>query len=505
MTPRKGRALAAYAIVASLALAGCSGDDKVRTGSMGSGSPEDGPTSTETVEPPLTGEVPAPDAPLWDGSTAIARSKPRVDSLYPDVGQPLIDALHYSLGLSWSPETHLYQANEVLRFRATGNAPSFNLDLAENLAVSSVSVDGVTYEYSTAPGDQLTIKAPVSKNQVYVVQLAFSGTPEQTSVPVQRPDFNSTGFTITDTDEVWTMQEPWGAFTWYAANDHPSDKALYDFTLAVPSPMMGVANGDLTSEVDEDGVTTTTWQLDEPAATYLTTLAFGEFTQTDLVGPRDIPIRLFTPAGEPVPGDLERAPEALAWLENKIGPYPFDTAGVLVIDAESGMETQTMITLGNSEYATSMPVLVHEFAHHWYGDTVTPNDWRDVWMNEGMATYLQLVWEAEEAGISIEEELDLYAEYEGQERKSAGPPADFDPDKMLNSNVYFGPALMWDELRQKLGDKEFYRVTAAWPATHENKNASREKYFAWLEKETGEELTSFFDAWLLGEKTPSRD
>ena len=49
-----------------------------------------------------------------------------------------------------------------------------------------------------------------------------------------------------------------------------------------------------------------------------------------------------------------------------------------------------MITLGATDYSdVATPVLVHEMAHQWYGDEVTPDDWRDVWMNEGMAMYLQ--------------------------------------------------------------------------------------------------------------------
>ena len=92
------------------------------------------------------------------------------------------------------------------------------------------------------------------------------------------------------------------------------------------------------------------------------------------------------------------AREALEWVEDKLGPYPFSTAGVLVTDSQSGMETQTLITLGDNDYVLSKPVLVHEFVHQWYGDQTGPTDWRDVWMNEGMTMYLQAVWEAEHGG-----------------------------------------------------------------------------------------------------------
>ncbi len=133
------------------------------------------------------------------------------------------------------------------------------------------------------------------------------------------------------------------------------------------------------------------------------------------------------------------APEAMEWLEQYIGPYPFDTFGIVVVDSQSGMETQTMVTLGNSDYTLSVPVVVHELAHQWYGDTVTPDDWRDVWMNEGMAMYLQGMWEAEQAGITIDQQMDEWAKFEDGEREFAGPPADYDVDKWGSGNTTTAP------------------------------------------------------------------
>ena len=64
---------------------------------------------------------------------------------------------------------------------------------------------------------------------------------------------------------------------------------------------------------------------------------------------------------------------------------------------------------------------------------------------------------------------------------------------------------MWHELREQLGDERFWAMVKAWPAARDNGNADRDDYLAWIEDETGEELTAFFDDWLLGEQTPPRD
>ena len=152
------------------------------------------------------------------------------------------------------------------------------------------------------------------------------------------------------------MQEPFGAYSWYAVNDQPSDKAFYDFTLRVPAPWTGIANGVMTSREEEDGQTVSEWHLDSKTSSYLVTVAFGDFAQTrERVRERRADHRLGARGRAPPvrATNLEYTPEALSWVEGKLGPYPWSSLGILVVDSNSGMETQTMITLGNTDYATS--------------------------------------------------------------------------------------------------------------------------------------------------------
>ena len=151
-----------------------------------------------------------------------------------------------------------------------------------------------------------------------------------------------------------------------------------------------------------------------------------------------------------------------------------------------------MITLGATDYTTSPAVLVHEMAHQWYGDEITPNDWRDVWMNEGMAMYLQGIWQADQDGRTADEVMDEYASFEGAMRASAGPPGDYDPTQFGDGNVYYGPALMWHELRKQIGDDLFFQVVRDWPALDPDSNAGRDDYLPWLVEHTGVDR-AFFD------------
>ena len=240
--------------------------------------------------------------------------------------------------------------------------------------------------------------------------------------PTTRSDFSTVGFTVTDRGEVWTMQEPYGAYSWYPANDQPSDKALYDISVTVPSPWTGVANGRLVetgTDESPDGaeLTTTRWQLDEPASSYLVTVAIGDYTHRSNRTAGGLTIDYWIPRGLPTAyDDLKVAAKAVDWIEQRLGPYPFSSLGLVMTDSQSAMETQTMVTLGNSDYVRSAPVVLHEIVHQWYGDQVSPADWSDVWLNEGMTMLMQALYEADRGGYDVAQQVD---EWRAQDQSAA--------------------------------------------------------------------------------------
>lgn len=440
-----------------------------------------------------------------EGEYAEAASAPVEDSYYPESGDPGIDSLHHDLTLDWDPDAKHLTASDELTFVATTDARRIRLDLGEPLTVASASLDGVPAK-TRERGKDLIVRAPVVEGRAYVLLIEYAGTPAPVPAPTDRSDIASVGLTVEPDGMVWTMQEPFGAYTWYPVNDQPADKAFYDFTITAPSPMVGVANGELTSRKESGGTTTTTWHADAPMSSYLTTLAIAPYDTIELETTSGTPISLWALAGRPeVMAKLKAAKPAIEWIEERLGPYPFSTAGIVHVAGESGMETQTMVTLGDNDYALSEPVIVHELIHHWYGDQVSPTDWRDVWMSEGMTMYLQAIYEARDDEDRLEATIDGWAASDETLRGLAGPPGDYDPKRFGDSNVYYSPAVMWHELRDQLGDDAFWEMARAWPEAHPRGNATREEYLAWIEDFTDQELSDFFDAWLLGDTTPPRD
>jgi aminopeptidase N len=297
------------------------------------------------------------------------------------------------------------------------------------------------------------------------------------------------------------MQEPFGALTWFPVNDQPSDKALYDVTVTAPRGWVGVSNGRLVSTSHTRRTTTTRFHLEHPVASYLTTLAVGPYVHRRDIGPHGLPLNLWLPKGEvgkylPV---LRHLPADLRWLESKLGRYPFESAGVAIVPGDSAMETQTLVTFGRRAWTTpghAREVMVHELAHQWYGDTVTPSDWSDLWMNEGMAMYLEARWSADH-GVDSWPSWRYEFRFANQwAREEQGGPGAYDKHMFATTCVYECTSFMYEKLRARMGDGRFWTLVRRWPQGRLDTNADRAAFEALAERISGTDLSRFFDTWL---------
>ena len=222
--------------------------------------------------------------------------------------------------------------------------------------------------------------------------------------------------------------EPAGAESWYPSNGHPADKATYTMRLTVPRPYAIVANGVLRETTASDTATTTIWESRDPMATYLATFHAGRLTVEERQGPHGLPLRIaFAPAistGQRVMFD--RLPAMIDYFETVFGPYPFAVAGGTVVGAPIlfALETQTMPIYGQAPLPGNMPLpddvlagiestVAHELAHQWFGDAVSLLRWQDIWLNEGFASYAQVLWIEHTEGVVARNHhvAQLYAVY----------------------------------------------------------------------------------------------
>ncbi len=428
------------------------------------------------------------------------------DSFYPDKGNDEVDVLKYGLDLSWSPGNKTLSGTATLRARALGAGEMIALDLHQSMTVSSVMVDAVETPF-VHEGKDLIIGPVVMTAPEHDVIIKYAGKPRTVKAPTTRPDTTGVGWHTTPKGQVWTMQKPFGAFTWYPVNDHPSDKAQYTVRLNVPDKWTGVSNGVLSSKVTLAGRTITEFTSGQPMAPHLVTVAIGPYAKYSQTGPRNIPLTYWYPKGKTeLLAPLKKTPKTLAWLESKLGPYPFPRAGVVITPGKSSVESQTMITLAKSDYkyggADVQQQIAHNLAHHWYGNTVTPNDWRDLWMSEGMATYLEAKFTVSRGWDSWSFWKREFARNDNYYRELYGAPGDYHLNDFGQRNVHYGGALMLHRLRAVVGAKTFDAAMREWPQKNLNSSRGRGAYISFMEAKSGKDLGSFFQAWLMSDTTP---
>lgn len=445
---------------------------------------------------------------LAAGAAAIvpaAAAEP--DSYYPSKGDGRIDVRAYDLDLRWKPKDKVLAGTATVRLRVVEPSDSFTLDLHSALKVSSATLDGVPVE-TTRDGHNLVVPLLMVPGATHDLEVTYTGRPRTVAAPTSRVDSTGLGWHTTTKGQVWTMQKPYGAFTWHPVNDHPSDKARYTIRLDVPDEWVGVASGKLLERVKAGKRTVTRFEHTDPVAPYLTTVAIGPYKRVTATGPHDLPLTFWVPKGrDDLLKPLMRTGEALTWLEKRLGPYPFDRAGVVVTPGRASVETQTLMTLSRDEYRYGnhdvREQVAHNLVHAWYGGTVSPNDWRDNWMGESMATYLQAQF-----AISRGWDTRAYwdAEFERNDqywRDLFGPPGAYKRQQFGQRNVHYGGALILKRLRTKIGATAFAEAMHRWPQENLHTSRGRSAYVSFLESVSGQVLTPWFNSWLNDDTTPS--
>lgn len=186
---------------------------------------------------------------------------------------------------------------------------------------------------------------------------------------------------------------------WLPCYDHPSDKALFEIDITAPKELVAISNGLLNNVIEDEIFATYSWKTDNPVATYLLTFAVGEFIELDY-SVDELPLLVYSKRRDSVVTEFayRNFPEMINFLEKKFGAYPFEKAAFY--NATKGaMEHQTLITMStsiayqaHSNNDNTNPVALHELSHQWFGNLVTPYDFRDAWLNEGLATFCESLW-----------------------------------------------------------------------------------------------------------------
>ncbi|MFF7982526.1 M1 family metallopeptidase [Streptomyces sp. NPDC007901] len=456
----------------------------------GPGSPAPGPSAAPS------GPAPAPGAP------GIG------DPLMPLDGNGGYTVRRYTLDFDWRAPGTPFEAGTTISATATQALSRFDLDFAGN-TLHKVTVDGAPASF-VRDGDELIVTPAraIPRGGTFTVRVAYTADPTQRR---HRGDAIREYGWVPTPDGTLICAQPDGAKLVFPVDDHPSLRAPVTFRITTPPGVRAVANGRLVDRAGRPGGRVRwTYDSEEPIAAQLVQVAIGRFTVLDSTGPRGLPVRDVVPDGLVADTEEPRSltPEHLAWLEKRLGPYPFRRYGVLVGDTDLpvALETQSLSVVPKDDLlgdrVDAERNLVHELTHHWTGDSVAIRRWSDLWLSEGHARFYERLYSAEHGGVSMEDAMRAAYEQHDQWRHDDGAPAEPTEPTLFKVMRYDGSALVLYALREKVGDEMFDRIERTWVTRYRGRAAGTRDFVALASEVAGEDLTPFLTPWLYGPDTP---
>jgi aminopeptidase N len=322
--------------------------------------------------------------------------------------------------------------------------------------------------------------------------------------------------------QMWSQGQPEDAHYWFPCHDAPHEKATTEVIATVPKGFVAASNGELYERRERGSKEIFHWRMDQPHSLYLVCLSVGRFS---VIEDRweDVPVVYYAEKGreEDAKRGFSKTVAAMDILSRKLGvryPYP-RYAQVAASEFPGGMEnttctTQTDACLVTEEAALDhdLDLLVsHELAHHWFGDLITCRDWSHAWLNEGFATYCEMIFTEEDKGRDeADHELEFnrrnYLHEDSSRYRRAIVSRNYRyPWVLFDRHLYEKGGWVLHMLRAELGETDWWNSLRHYLQKHRNESVETSDLIVAIEEATGRNLRGFFDQWVFSPGYPVFD
>lgn len=428
------------------------------------------------------------------------------------------DLRYHRLEFNIDPAVNQISGDVTSYFVAKENLNQITFDLAQNMTVSQVLQRGNSLSFVQNANNELVVTLAATQNLGVLDSLtvSYSGTPIEST-----PGFGAFEQTTHNGDPIiWTLSEPYGALDWWPCKQDLNDKIdSIDVYITTPrfnssnEEYIAVSNGLEKSQTINGSNKTTHYKHRHPIPAYLIAIAAtnysvyshnvpnngNPFDIVNYVFPESlITAQTSTPVTVDIMNLFSNLFEEYPYADEKYGHAQFGWGG--------GMEHTTVSFMGGF----SRNLIAHELAHQWFGDKITCGSWKDIWLNEGFATYL--------SGLTVEN-LDgntAFTTWKQQRINSItsqpnGAVYLTDTDTTSVSRIFSGRlsyekgSMVLHMLRKKLGDSDFFQGLKSYlgDPNHAYAYAKTEDFIGIMQSTSGQNLTEFFNDWLYNQGYPS--
>ena len=338
------------------------------------------------------------------------------------------DVLKYNLYMDWSQVLRNADDSGSARYFKGFNEITLKFDSpytsaidfdAINLRIDSIYIDGVNSKiagFKTESELNIDLGSRFNQGDTAVIKIFYAYVSDDNHI--EDGGIQTDGMVIVNKGGnvlnkiMYTMSEAEFAREWMPCNDNPNDKAIATISVKTPNDYVCVSNGICVDTIASDSDLTWVWKDNTPIATYLMMATVSKYkTYQDyykrVSNPNDsIPVLYaYWEADENPPYQAKEAmkptPELMSLFSKFYGEYPFVKYGMVAVYPFSygGMEHQTMTTIARNWLSGYREQdIAHELGHQWFGDKITCSSWNDLWINEGGATFSEVLWAEQRLG-----------------------------------------------------------------------------------------------------------
>jgi len=420
--------------------------------------------------------------------------------------QDEFDVTRYFLDLTFDELSETLDGSvEVTATSLVDGLQTVTLDLQGNMNVTSVT-QGIPSLPFVHNGNFLdvTLPAPVDSGQSFTFKVFYNGSPVTSSNYFGWNRYLGSG----QGEMVWSLSEPYGARLWWPCKDRPDDKAEVEEWWTINYRWTATGNGVLAGTDSLPGAKTRfRWVATNPLPTYLVSIAASRYswfsdTYTPIAG-GSMPIDYYVYPEDLADAELSfsETPAMIEVYADLFGEYPFvdDKYGMSAFPFGGAMEHSTNTSYGynliNGSHNYDF-IIAHELAHQWWGDSVSPESWPNIWLNEGFASYSEALWSEHLGGAT-----NYHSYMAGLYSSSFSGPL-YDPNYLFSSTVYDKGAWVLHMLRGVMGDTAFFQGLRDWYTGHKDGTGNTQQFQATVEALYGASLDYFFQPWVYNANRP---